>query len=109
MKNNHKTIWKCFYTDQPTTVLHEVFFGNGVREEYGIKYNIQVPVIDTVHDCCHGKLYFSVGYKEFWQKKACEWLGVDFDNVNLAINTKNKVFLKKISEICLKKLKESEV
>ena len=88
MKPNGQ-VWGCCICGMPTSTLHEIFYGHGVRVEYGIKYNLQVPLCPRHHVQAHNT-------KEKNQRDFCRFMGLDYQEAKLNINIRNKKYFDSI-------------
>jgi len=80
---------KCAVCHRPAAEMHEIFYGNGLRE-LSIKYGYQVPVCRSCHEVCHlrtlGAGLFSPlqefdkkpRRKKWIQMRLCKLAGLDF-------------------------------
>jgi len=92
----------CIVCSRPANEIHEIFYGNGTRKEYSIKYGYQVPLCRSCHLVAHLRTLGSGLYsplqkfdhivrrKKWIQMRLCKLLGLNFQECMEKIN-KSKV------------------
>lgn len=104
MINTGNKIWKCAVCGSYTSTLHEIFNGNG-RRHISVTFNLQVPLCQPHHSAAHLQHKKQV----VWRKIFCRILGINHDDILLALNQRNYDFIKTQMQKCEKKIKELEI
>jgi hypothetical protein len=107
MVNSNRYNWRCLLCQKPGSTLHEIFFGRGIREQYGIRHHLQAPLCKYHHDCAHGNdATCHSGNMDWFQNDLCERLGIDRDATKALIFARDHATLEKGDEARLKRLME---
>jgi len=88
---------KCIVCSRQAAEIHEIFYGNGTRKEYSIKYGYQVPLCRSCHLVAHlrtlGAGLFSPlqifdhkpRRKKWIQMRLCKLAGLDYQECQAKI------------------------
>jgi hypothetical protein len=93
--------YQCAMCSAPTDTLHEIFYGTCNRR-ISIDFALQVPLCTYHHNIAH-----NLGPKG--AQKYCQWLGLDYDAVKLAINKLEFDYLDMIKDQNIKRIIENEI
>ena len=110
---NKRHIFKCLGCEDPTTTLHEIFFGTHGKQ-ICIEYNLQVPLCPLCHLVPHGKYTIDAHSKKpkffhYNQSDAlyyfCSFLQINYYSAKQAVDSKrNRGYIIEMKDHCLQRI-----